>query len=52
MNEKPDSSKDLKEDVRYAKDLLERDFIGKYLKYSDLLLQKGRMMYREMTEGL
>ena len=41
MNEKPDSSKDLKEDVN-AKDLLEK--AGKYLKYSDLLLQKGRMM--------
>ena len=41
MNEKPDSSKDLKEDVN-AKDLLEK--AGKYLKYSDLLLQKGRLM--------
>ena len=41
INEKPDSSKDLKEDVN-AKDLLEK--AGKYLKYSDLLLQKGRLI--------
>ena len=27
MNEKPDSSKDLKEDVRYAKDLLEKEIL-------------------------
>ena len=38
INEKP---KQLKEEV-VAKDLLEAG--GKYLKYSDLLLQKGRMM--------
>ena len=41
INEKPDSSKELKEEV-VAKDLLEAG--GKYMKYSDLLLQKGRMM--------
>ena len=41
MNEKPDSSKDLKEDVN-AKELEEAG--GKYLKYSDLLLQKGRLI--------
>ena len=41
INEKPDSSNELKEEV-VAKDLLEAG--GKYMKYSDLLLQKGRMM--------
>ena len=41
INEKPDSSKDLKEDVN-AKELEEAG--GKYLKYSDLLLQKGRLI--------
>ena len=41
INEKPDSSNELKEEV-VAKDLLEAG--GKYMRYSDLLLQKGRMM--------
>ena len=41
INEKPDSSKQLKEEV-VAKDLLEAG--GKYMKYSDLLLQKGRLL--------
>jgi len=49
MNEKPDSSKDLKEDVN-AKDLLEK--AGKYLKYSDLLLQKGRMMAKNKSTAM
>jgi len=49
MNEKPDSSKDLKEDVN-AKDLLEKG--GKYLKYSDLLLQKGRMMAKNKSTAM
>ena len=49
INEKPDSSKDLKEDVN-AKDLLEK--AGKYLKYSDLLLQKGRMMAKNKSTAM
>ena len=49
INEKPDSSKDLKEDVN-AKELEEAG--GKYLKYSDLLLQKGRMMAKNKSTAM
>ena len=52
INEKPDSSsqpKELKEDVN-AKELLEAG--GKYLKYSDLLLQKGRMLAKNKNTAM
>jgi len=46
INEKP---KQLKEEV-VAKDLLEAG--GKYLKYSDLLLQKGRLMQQKKNTAM
>ena len=46
INEKP---KQLKEEV-VAKDLLEAG--GKYLKYSDLLLQKGRLMAKNQSTAM
>ena len=46
INEKP---KQLKEEV-IAKDLLEAG--GKYLKYSDLLLQKGRLMQQKKNTAM
>ena len=49
INEKPDSSKQLKEEV-VAKDLLEAG--GKYMKYSDLLLQKGRLMQQNKNTAM
>jgi hypothetical protein len=52
INEKPDSSskpKELKEDVN-AKELLEAG--GKYLKYSDLLLQKGRLLAKNKNTAM
>ena len=49
INEKPDSSKQLKEEV-VAKDLLEAG--GKYLKYSDLLLQKGRLIAKNQSTAM
>ena len=52
INEKPDLTskpRELKEDVN-AKDLLEAG--GKYLKYSDLLLQKGRMLAKNKNTAM
>jgi hypothetical protein len=46
INEKPEQ---LKEEV-VAKDLLEAG--GKYLKYSDLLLQKGRLMAKNQSTAM
>ena len=46
INEKP---KQLKEEV-VAKDLLEAG--GKYLKYSDLLLQKGRLIAKNQSTAM
>ena len=46
INEKPEQ---LKEEV-IAKDLLEAG--GKYLKYSDLLLQKGRLMAKNQSTAM
>ena len=52
INEKPDSTsqpRELKEDVN-AKELEEAG--GKYLKYSDLLLQKGRLLAKNKNTAM